>query len=160
MLRSAIPLLRAPASNTSMDELTITFIALAAIFALFAFGIFAWGLRRYQLRRALGTFDASMCTLSGRWHMGVCRYTDNHLEWLRLLSLSPRPDQRYLRSSLELTGWRKPTEAERTKIQPAAVIVKLRYGGEDILLAMNYDAYNGLSSWLEAGPVIGVGTWR
>jgi hypothetical protein len=25
---------------------------------------------------------------------------------------------------------------------------------------MRFDAYTGLSSWLEAGPVIGVGTWR
>jgi hypothetical protein len=25
---------------------------------------------------------------------------------------------------------------------------------------MKFDAYTGLSSWLEAGPVIGIGTWR
>jgi hypothetical protein len=143
-----------------MGELTIAFIALAVVFLLLAFGLFALGLRRYQLRRALGTFDASMCVLPGSWRMGVCRYTDKHLEWLRLLSLSPVPDRRFVRSSLELTGWRKPTEAESLKIQPNAVIVLLNYRGEELTLAMHYDSYNGLSSWLEAGPVIGVGTWR
>jgi hypothetical protein len=29
-----------------------------------------------------------------------------------------------------------------------------------VLLAMKFGAYAGLSSWLEAGPHTGVGTWR
>ena len=143
-----------------MDELSIAFIALAAVFLLLAFTLFALGLRRYQLRRALGTFDASICSLSGTWQMGVCRYTDKHLEWLRLFSLSPRPLHRFVRSSLELNGWRTPHESELSRIQPGAIIVLLTYRGEELLLAMNYEAYNGLSSWLEAGPVIGIGTGR
>ncbi len=61
---------------------------------------------------------------------------------------------------VELIGRRKPTESELVKVQPDAVIVELRYEGQDVLLAMRFDAYTGLSSWLEAGPVIGVGTWR
>jgi hypothetical protein len=40
------------------------------------------------------------------------------------------------------------------------VIVELRFVGQDLRLAMKFDDYTGLSSWLEAGPVIGVGTWR
>lgn len=143
-----------------MDGLSIAFIAPAAVFLVFAFALFALGLRRYQLRRALGTFDASICQLPASWQMGVCRYTDKHLEWLRLFSLSPRPKRRFVRSSLELNGWRNPTESERTKVQPGAIIVLLNYRGEELWLAMKYEAYNGLSSWLEAGPVIGIGTWR
>ena len=92
--------------------------------------------------------------------MGVCRYQDNDLEWFRLLSLSVRPKHKFKRSSLELLGRRTPTEAESVKVQPDVVIVELRHEGQDLKLAMKFDAYTGLSSWLEAGPVIGVGTWR
>lgn len=143
-----------------MNGVGITFITLAVLFALLVLMIGAFGLRRYQLRTALGTFDASICLPSRGWRMGVCRYTDQHLEWLRLVSLSPRPRHRYLRSSLELRGWRQPDEAEKTQIQPGAVVVTLAYEGKEFHLAMKFDVYAGLSSWLEAGPVIGVGTWR
>jgi hypothetical protein len=118
------------------------------------------GVRRFNLRRALGTVDATICTAGTSWQMGVCRYQDNDLEWFRLASLSLRPKHKFKRSSLELLGRRKPTEAEAVKVQPDVVIVELRYEGQDLRLAMKFDAYTGLSSWLEAGPVIGVGTWR
>jgi hypothetical protein len=36
----------------------------------------------------------------------------------------------------------------------------LRHDKQELLLAMSFDVYAGLSSWLEAGPVIGIGTWR
>ncbi len=143
-----------------MDGIGTAFIILAVVFALLLMLIAAFCLRRYQLHSALGTFDASICLPTTGWRMGVCRYTDMHLEWLRLISLSPRPRYRYLRSSLELVGWRNPTEAEKARIQPGAIIVTLSYEGEELMLAMKFDVYAGLSSWLEAGPVIGIGTWR
>ncbi len=143
-----------------VDELGLVFITLAAAFALVLFLIGAFFLRRTQLRWTLGTVEASLCLPPGGWQMGMCRYTDQHLEWLRLMSLSPCPRHRYLRSSLRLRTWRHPTEAEKARVQPGAVIVVLDYRGEELLLAMNYNVYAGLSSWLEAGPVIGVGTWR
>ena len=61
-------------------------------------------LRRFNLRRALGTVDASICTAGNSWQMGVCRYQDNDLEWFRLLSLSVRAKHKFKRSSLELLG--------------------------------------------------------
>lgn len=143
-----------------MDGLGIAFITLAAVFALLVLAIGAFCLRRFQLRSALGTFDASICLPPTGWRLGVCRYTDMHLEWLRLMSLSPRPRYRYLRSSLELKSWRQPTEMEKSRIQPGAIVVILNYEGQELLLAMKFDVYAGLSSWLEAGPVIGIGTWR
>lgn len=142
-----------------MDS-TYVFIALAACFGLLALATALFWVRRTQLRRTLGTFDASICFPPGGWRMGVCRYTDTHLEWLRLFSLSPRPPYRFLRSSLELKGWRQPTEAERARIQPGALVVTFTYEGRELQMAMKYDVYTGLSSWLEAGPVIGIGTWR
>jgi Protein of unknown function (DUF2550) len=143
-----------------MDAQTLSFIALAVAFGLLIFALCLVGVRRFNLRRALGTVDASICTAGNSWQMGVCRYQDNDLEWFRLASLSLRPKHKFKRSSLELLGRRKPTEAEAVKVQPDVVIVELRYGAQELRLAMKFDAYTGLSSWLEAGPVIGVGTWR
>ncbi|WP_104178997.1 DUF2550 domain-containing protein [Arthrobacter sp. B0490] len=143
-----------------MEALGVTFICLAVVFGLLVLVIAAFLLRRYQLGRALGTFDASIRLPPRGWRVGVCRYTDKHLEWLSLLSLSPIPRFRFLRSSLEVTGWRAATEVERVSIQPGAIIVHLTYEGEAFDLAMKYDVYAGLSSWIEAGPVIGIGTWR
>jgi hypothetical protein len=143
-----------------MDGIVLTFITLAVLFALLVLMIGAFCLRRYQLRTALGTFDASIRLPTKGWRVGVCRYTDKHLEWLRLLSLSPRPRHRYLRSSLELKGWREPTDEERNALPAGAIVVTLSYEGAEVLLAMKFDVYAGLSSWLEAGPVIGIGTWR
>ena len=71
-----------------MDS-TYVFIALAAFFGLLVLATALFWVRRTQLRRTLGTFDASICFPPGGWRMGVCRYTDTHLEWLRLFSLQP-----------------------------------------------------------------------
>lgn len=153
-------LLRGSASPTLMNVTGFPFIALATVFALLVFALCLSGVRRFNLRRALGTVDASICVAGNSWQMGVCRYQDNDLEWFRLASLSVRPKHTFRRSSLELVGRREPTESELVKVQPESVIVELRYEGQEVLLAMRFDAYTGLSSWLEAGPVIGVGTWR
>ncbi len=153
-------LLLGSASTTLMNDPGLPFIILAALFGLLVLALCLSGVRRFTLRRALGTVDASICTSGNRWQMGVCRYQDNDLEWFRLFSLSVRPKHTFRRSSLELLGRREPTEDELVKVQPEAVIVELRYEGKDIRLAMRFDAYTGLSSWLEAGPVVGVGTWR
>lgn len=143
-----------------MNEFSTPFIILAVCFLLLVLFFAALALRRFQLRSALGTFDASVCLLPDSWQAGVCRYGDKHLEWLRLLSLSPRPRERFLRSSLILKGWRQPTDSERHRIPAGAVVVMLDYEGRDLLMAMQFEAYAGLSSWIEAGPVIGIGTWR
>nr|WP_285725421.1 DUF2550 domain-containing protein [Psychromicrobium sp. YIM S02556] len=129
------------------------FLAILLLIAIFI-------VRRALLRGALGTVDASIRPAGHRWRMGVCRYQDTDLEWFRLLSLSPLPRYSYKRSSLELLGRRDPTEGERAHIQPDCVIVLMRYEGQELMLAMKFEAYIGLSSWLEAGPVVGVGTWR
>ena len=138
----------------------MSFVILAAALLLVLMALGAMALRRYRLRRALGTFDASISTVSGRWTMGVCRYAEADLEFLRLFSVSPVPVRRFVRSSLELRGWREPGEDEVSRVQPGSVVVSLLYGDEELLLAMNYGASTGLSSWIEAGPVVGIGTWR
>ncbi|WP_207344115.1 DUF2550 domain-containing protein [Arthrobacter sp. E3] len=143
-----------------MNDLNVPFIVLAGAFLLVVIALCLFGVRRLMLRRALGTVDASISTANNRWAMGVCRYQESDLEWVRLLSLSPLPTKTMRRSKIELVGRREPTEAERVRVPPGVVIVMLTYEGRDVLLAMKFGAYAGLSSWLEAGPPIGVGTWR
>jgi hypothetical protein len=143
-----------------MDDSALPFIVLAAVFLLLAAMLCVLGVRRFVLRRTLGTVDASISMASGPWRMGVCRYQDTELEWFNLLSLSPVAKHRFTRSSLELRGRRAPTEAERTKVQSDVVIVELLYLGESVRFAMDFSSYAGLAAWLEAGPVVGVGTWR
>ncbi|GAB3283977.1 hypothetical protein GCM10027449_27560 [Sinomonas notoginsengisoli] len=143
-----------------MDDSALPFIVLAAVFLLLAAMLCALGVRRFVLRRTLGTVDASISMASGPWRMGVCRYQDTELEWFNLLSLSPVPRHRFTRSSLELLGRRAPTESERTRVQADVVVVELKYLSETVRFAMDFSAYAGLASWLEAGPVIGIGTWR
>ncbi|ALE92577.1 hypothetical protein AOC05_10115 [Arthrobacter alpinus] len=143
-----------------MNELSTPFIVLAGLFLSVVIALCLFGVRRIQLRRALGTFDASICLADNRWAMGVCRYQESDLEWFRLLSLSPVPRLRMVRSSIVMVGRRAPAEAELTRVPPDVVIVMLEYNGADVLLAMKFGAYTGLSSWLEAGPVVGIGTWR
>ncbi|WP_026555385.1 DUF2550 domain-containing protein [Arthrobacter sp. 35W] len=143
-----------------MNDPQFPFIALAGLFLLVVLTLCLFGVRRLQLRRTLGTADASICTSGNRWRMGVCRYQAMELEWFTLLSLAPRPRYRFRRSSLELLGRRKPHDGEIPKVAPDVVIVSLRHEGQEFKMAMKFDAYAGLSSWLEAGPVVGIGTWR
>lgn len=143
-----------------MDVITFPFIILAGLFLLVVVTLCLFGVRRLQLRRALGTIDASIALAGNRWAMGVCRYQESDLEWFRLLSLNPVPVRKMVRSQIVMIGRREPTEAELTRVPPDSVIVMLEYQGQSVLLAMKFGAYAGLSSWLEAGPVIGIGTWR
>lgn len=143
-----------------MNDLGIPFIALAGVFALVVITLCLFGARRMMLRRALGTVDASICTANNRWAMGVCRYQESALEWVRLLSLNPLPSRTMKRSKIVMVGRREPSELELTRVPAETIIVVLSYEGEEFLLAMKFGAYAGLSSWLEAGPHTGVGTWR
>ncbi|GGC92002.1 hypothetical protein GCM10011512_18860 [Tersicoccus solisilvae] len=136
-------------------------VIVLVVIVLACFGLVAAGLlRRHQLRSAYGTFDASLRRPSGRWQLGVCRYKDNSLEWLRTFSVSPVPVEEYCRPRLDLIGWREPTEAERRRIQPGAVIGVVEHDGAQTLIALSRDAWAGLSSWVEAGPSRRVGNWH
>lgn len=143
-----------------MNELGIPVLIVLAALLLVVMFLGAMGVRRIQLRRTLGTFDGSISTTPGKWMMVIARYGAGELEFLKLFSVSPIPVHKFLRSSIEINGWRKPEEAEMHLVQPGSVIVMMTYEGREISLAMDYETYNGLSAWLEAGPVAGVGTWR
>lgn len=148
------------ASNQLVNDPGLAFIVVAGIILLVVVTLGLFWARRIHLRRALGTIDASICLGENRWQMGVCRYQQSELEWFRLLSLNPLPQRRMTRSRIELIGRRSPTEAELTRVPPETVIVELEYDNKRVEFAMKFGAYAGLCSWLEAGPVVGIGTWR
>lgn len=143
-----------------MNDLGIPFIVLAGLLLLVVLSLCLFGVRRMHLRRTLGTVDSSMCLRGNRWSMGVCRYQESNLQWLRSFSLSPLPVKTMARNKIVLVGRREPSETELTRVPPSTVIVILDYEGTQILLAMKFAAYAGLSSWLEAGPQPGVSTRR
>ena len=143
-----------------MNELGIPVLIVLAALLLVLMFLGAMGVRRIQLRRTLGTFDASISTAPGKWMMVVARYGAGELEFLKLFSVSPIAVHKFSRGSIALNWWRKPAEEEKHLVQPGSVIVMVTYEGREILIAMDYGTYNGLSAWLEAGPVAGVGTWR
>ncbi|ALO66416.1 hypothetical protein AS189_07815 [Arthrobacter alpinus] len=143
-----------------MNDLGIPFIVLAGLLLLVVLSLCLFGVRRLHLRRTLGTVDSSICLRGNRWSMGVCRYQESNLQWLRSFSLSPIPAKTMARNKIVLVGRREPSETELTRVPPSTVIVILDYEGTQILLAMKFAAYAGLSSWLEAGPQPGVSTRR
>ena len=132
----------------------VALLLLAAIVMFFG----AMTVRRIQLRRTLGTFDASILTPKGKWMMVICRYGGGHLDLLRFFSVSPIPRFVLQRRGLDITGRRQPDDQEAQLIPPGFVIVELTRNGEELLLAMDYQDYTGFSSWLEAGPI--AGSWQ
>ncbi|ALQ31167.1 DUF2550 domain-containing protein [Glutamicibacter soli] len=132
----------------------IALLVLAGIVMFFG----AMAVRRIQLRRTLGTFDASILTPKGKWMMVIGRYGGGHVDLLRFFSVSPIPSFVVERRGLDVTGWRRADEQEALRIPPGFVIVELTRNGEPLLLAMDYRDYTGFSSWLEAGPI--AGSWQ
>lgn len=116
------------------------------------------GVRRFQLRRTLGTFDASIRTPTGRWVLCIGRYGGAHVDLLRFFSISPVPAFVIERKGLDISGWRRAEEEERGKIPPGFIIVALQRRDETIELAMDYRDYTGFAAWLEAGPI--AGSWQ
>ncbi|MGP9031631.1 DUF2550 domain-containing protein [Glutamicibacter mysorens] len=138
----------------------ITAPVLIALLILIGIAMFfgAMAVRRIQLRRTLGTFDASILAPSGKWIMVIGRYGGAHVDLLRFFSVSPVPSFVIERRGLDITGTRQPTDDETSRIPPGFIIVMLVRSGEELLLAMDYRDYTGFSAWLEAGPI--AGSWQ
>ncbi len=138
----------------------ITAPVLIALLILIGIAMFfgAMAVRHIQLRRTLGTFDASILAPNGKWIMAIGRYGGAHLDLLRFFSVSPIPSFVIERRGLDITGRREPTDEEASRIPPGFIIVMLDRNGEELLLAMDYRDYTGFSAWLEAGPI--AGSWQ
>lgn len=138
----------------------ITAPVLIALLILIGIALFfgAMAVRRIQLRRTLGTFDASIRTPQGQWMMVIGRYGGGHVDLLRFFSVSPVPRFQLERRGLDIRGTRRATDDEASRIPPGFVVVMLTRNGDELLLAMDYRDYTGFSAWLEAGPI--AGSWQ
>jgi hypothetical protein len=136
-------------------------VPVVAILVIVAGATGAFLMRRHQLRATLGTFECDVQRgESKRWRSTICRYNADSLEFLKLWSLSPFPVLVLARTSLEITARRDPEKGELPLAEDDGIVVDLASDAGPIRIGLNYAAYTGLSAWIEAGPVAGVGTWR
>ena len=121
-------------------------LAVIAVACLVVLGLFFWRLRAIGSR--VGSFECAM-DIRGHWRAGIATYTRDHLNWYGVVSLSVSPTRRFNRRELAITGRsrRQLTDGE-SQVSEA----RCAYLGEDLLIATNDGALDGLVSWLEASP--------
>src|SRR3954466_2596268 len=87
--------------------------------------------RRRALARHGGTFELSYrvrTDKSGRgWVLGLGRYTPTSLEWFRVFSLNPRPQQVWHRADLAYVDRRSPGGVEQLSLYPDHVVIRCTY---------------------------------
>ena len=131
-------------------------IVVCVLLVLLAVGLGAVVGRRYVLGRQLVSFDCALRKNSvrgaGGWMLGVARYTTDQLEWFRVFTLTLRPGRLFERGLLEVTDRRTRDDSELDSILPGSLVVRCRYQGEIVELAMSEQAYSGFATWLESAP--------
>ncbi len=122
-----------------------TVLAVVGLLALVLAALFAWRVRAIASR--VGSFECALRSGS-RWLHGVAAYTHEALVWYKVASLSRRPSATWSRSEL-MIGDRLPRPPERGH---ALIEARCTYRGEELSLAAEPAAFDGLVSWLEAAP--------
>ncbi len=137
-------------------------IALAALVVVIGAGrIVLQKVRRSQLRRTFGTFEGFVAEDPDDpvWVAGIFRYQQGKVEILKLRSISPLPIQVFKRDQLDITRIAEPDEQLLAQLPEKHVLVTAKYRKKRYLLAMPFDAYAGLSAWLEARQIMGFGRY-
>ncbi|MFC0582593.1 DUF2550 family protein [Micrococcoides hystricis] len=142
--------------------LMYTIIAIIAVIVLIGAGriVLQW-VRRMQLRRTFGTFEGfiSADTLEPDWLPGIFRYQQGKLEVLKLHSISPMPVYTFKREDLDILRISEGTEGLAAELPEDYVLVQAKYRQDEFLMGMTFDAYAGLSAWLEARQIMGFGRY-
>jgi len=128
-----------------MGTLLIIIGALLAL-CLLAGGLLLW--RLHALNRRVGSFECAM-RHGEHWHAGIATYARNHLDWHRVVSLSLRPSRRWRRGDLMVLR-RNLRQLDGRASQVGEVHCVFR--DQDLVLAANDQAVDGLVSWLESAP--------
>lgn len=126
----------------------IALIVLAVICAVFLFtlGMLFWRLRAIGSR--VGSFECALL-VGGRWRAGIATYSQSFLNWHRVNSLAIAPNQQFDRREFQLLG---RSEASFDAAGRQITEARCSYRGEEVRIAANEGALNGLVSWLEASP--------
>ncbi|TIC84068.1 DUF2550 domain-containing protein [Nocardioides sp. GY 10127] len=126
------------------------------LLAVLLLTVLALVVRRRVIGRSGGTFEMAHrldATQPGRgWALGVGRYEDEHLQWFRVFSLSPRPKRTWDRVELEYHGRRSPDADEQLALYPGHVVVTCTGPRGAVELAMGSATLTGFQAWLEARP--------
>ena len=126
----------------------IALIALVVLSVLFLIlcGVFFWRLRSIGSR--VGSFECAL--LAGdRWRAGIATYSQNYLNWHKVVSLGVSPDEKFDRREFHILGRDLRTlESGPSTVDEARCI----YRGVELRIAANRGALDGLVSWLEASP--------
>lgn len=113
-------------------------------------------LRRRFLARHGGTFELShrlRADAPGRgWVLGLGRYSGERLEWFRIFTLWPRPNQAWAREDLVYDGRREPLGAEQMSLYPDHLVIRCQSPNGEVELAMSAASLTGFQAWLEARP--------
>ncbi|MFV0458760.1 MAG: DUF2550 domain-containing protein [Actinomycetales bacterium] len=129
-----------------MNGWVVSLEVVAALALLMAVLCSALLFRRFRLSRVPGAFDLSIRPVGGVWSFGVAHFGSSQLDWYQVFSLSLKPARTLERRRLSIVGRRAGGMSSGT------VIVRCRYDDRDLDLALNEQAYFGLSSWSEAAP--------
>ena len=89
------------------------------------------------------------------WQTGMARYTNEDLEWFRLMSLRYQPNYTFVRRSVQIVGRRYPHGAELLAVPHGSVAITcnvITRGGSarEIELAMSEAAVTGFLAWIES----------
>ena len=139
-----------------------TIIALAGLIVFIGAGrIVLEKVRRIQLRRTFGTFEGFIAEdpVNPDWVAGIFRYQQGKVEILKMRSISPLPMQVFKRDQLDIARIAEPDEELLAELPEKHVLVDAKYRKKRYLLAMPFDAYAGLSAWLEARQIMGFGRY-
>lgn len=114
-----------------------------------------WYARRTWLGRSGGVFACELNLGDSehpRWVLGLARYSGEHLEWFRAMSLRLRPQYAFRRSSTSARGIGSTKEAE--SLGQLVLRLEASAAGEPQIweIATDVDSATGLLAWLEAAP--------
>jgi hypothetical protein len=89
------------------------------------------------------------------WQIGMARYTNEDLEWFRLMSLRYQPNCTFVRRSVQIVGRRYPHGAELLAVPHGSVAITCNVitragSAREIELAMSAAAVTGFLAWIES----------
>lgn len=129
-----------------MWEVGLIALAVICVVFLVAVTLFFWRLRAIGSR--VGSFECALL-VDDRWRAGVATYSRASLNWYKVVSLASTPTRRFNRRELLILG----RQLRQLETGPSSVSeARCSYYGEELRLAADNGALDGLVSWLEASP--------
>lgn len=132
--------------NWAITVMIIVMVLLAALVAVFAF-------RLWQLRKGVPVLVRTLpADGDSGWRHGTFRYYDREALYYRLTSVTPGPDRRISRGSVEILGRRPPRGTELEIMESGDVVLRVRSGVAEIELGFDESGNTAFLSWVESRP--------